>query len=251
MQPDYFEKYPTIRFSRDDSGILLMRLHSNDGPVLYASQHHHDWCHAFHDVGCDRDNRVVILTGTGDSFIERIGWDTPIDNALDWDRIYWEGKRFIRHLLEIEVPVIGAINGPATVHAELALLADITIAADTATFQDAPHVAHGAVPGDGVHVLWQELLGLNRGRYFLLTGQTLDARQALELGVVNEVVPQAQLLARAMEHATRLADLPTLTLRYSRVLLTQRIKRLFDEVLGYGLALEGLAALQPPRSNGA
>jgi len=249
MQPDYFDKYQTIHFSRDDNGVLLMRLHSCGGPVLYAAQHHSDWCNAFRDVGCDRDNRVVILTGTGDSFIDRIGWDTPIADALDWDRIYWEGKRFIRHLLEIEVPVIGAINGPATVHAELALLSDITLAADTATFQDAPHVQFGTVPGDGVHVLWQELLGLNRGRYFLLTGQSLDAQQALALGVVNEVVPHAQLLPRAMELATRLAALPPLTLRYSRVLLTHRIKRLFDEVLGYGLALEGLAALQPSANN--
>jgi enoyl-CoA hydratase/carnithine racemase len=250
MEPDYFGKYPTIDFSRDANGILVMRLHSNGGPVFYAAQHHSDWCRAFHEVGCDRDNRVVIITGTGDAFINQIGWNTPIDNALDWDRIYWEGKRFIRHLLDIEVPVIGAINGPATVHAELALLSDITIAADTATFQDAPHVQCGATPGDGVHVLWQELLGINRGRYFLLTGQTLSAEQALALGVVNEVVTPAQLMPRVMDIATGLAALPPLTLRYSRVLLTHRIKRLFDEMLGYGLALEGLAALQPSADKG-
>jgi len=61
--------------------------------------------------------------------------------------------------------------------------------------------------------------------------------------VVNEVLAPEQLLPRALQLAQQLAALPPLTLRYSRVLLTQRLKRLFDEGLGYGLALEGLAAL--------
>jgi enoyl-CoA hydratase/carnithine racemase len=250
MRPAYFDRYPTIDFSRDQAGVLVLRLHSDGGPVVYASQHHSDWCHAFHDVGCDRDNRVVIVIGTGSEFIAQAGWDSALDGPADWDKIYWEGKRFIRHLLDIEVPVIAAINGPATIHAEIALLSDITVAADTATFQDAPHILFGTVPGDGVHVLWQELLGINRGRYFLLTGQTLSAQEALSLGVVNEVVPQDQLIVRAHQLAAQLAALPTLTLRYSRVVLTHRIKRLFDEVLGYGLALEGLGALEAMKGTG-
>src|SRR3990167_1671408 len=127
MRPDYFDRYPTIHFERDDQGILVIRLHSGGGPVVYASQNHSDWCAAFHDVGCDRDNRVVILTGTGDAFIDRFGWDKAIDSPSDWDRIYWEGKHLLRNLLDIEVPVIGAVNGPATIHAELALLSDITL----------------------------------------------------------------------------------------------------------------------------
>jgi enoyl-CoA hydratase/carnithine racemase len=243
MRPAYFDRFPTIHFERDAQGILIMRLHSNGGPVVYAGQNHNDWCSAFYEVGNDRDNRVVILTGTGDAFINQFGWDQPLNGAEDWDRIYWEGKHLLRNLLDIEVPVIGAVNGPATIHAELALLSDITLAASTATFQDQPHIPYATVPGDGVHILWQELLGINRGRYFLLTGQTLSAQEALQLGVVNEVLAPDQLLPRALQLAQQLAALPPLTLRYSRVLLTQRLKRLFDEGLGYGLALEGLAAL--------
>lgn len=243
MRPAYFDRYPTIHFERDAQGILLLRLHSNGGPVVYAGQNHSDWCSAFYEVGADRANKVVIITGTGDEFINRFGWDKTTGSASDWDEIYWEGKRLLRNLLDIEVPVIGAVNGPATIHAELALLSDITLAADTAIFQDQPHIPFATVPGDGVHIIWQELLGVNRGRYFLLTGQMLSAREALDLGVVNEVLAPAQLLPRAYELARKLAALPPLTLRYSRVALTQRLKRLFDEALGYGLALEGLAAL--------
>lgn len=100
------------------------------------------------------------------------------------------------------------------------------------------------MPGDGVHIVWQELLGTNRGRYFLLTGQVLDARQALEWGVVNEVLPKARLMPRAMELARQLVALPPLTRRYARTALIQRLKRLMDENIGYGLALEGLAAVE-------
>jgi enoyl-CoA hydratase/carnithine racemase len=105
-----------------------------------------------------------------------------------------------------------------------------------------PHLNAGIVPGDGVHILWPLVLGSSRGRYFLLTQETLTAQQAHELGVVNEVLPSHKLLDRAWELAKQLAKQPTLNLRYTRVALTQRIKRLVSEGIGYGLALEGITA---------
>ena len=242
-RPEYFDQYETIAFDRTENGILTVRLHTKGGPVVYSSANHREWVHAFLDISADRDNRVVILTGTGDEFIAQFGWDKEMGTAQKWDEIYWEGKRLLRNLLDIEVPVIGAVNGPATIHSELALLSDITLASETALFQDQPHIPFSTVPGDGIHLIWMELLGPNRGRYFLLTGQKITAREALQLGVVNEVLPPAGLMPRALELAEKLAALPPLTARYSRVLLTQRLRRLLDEGLGYGLALEGLGAL--------
>jgi enoyl-CoA hydratase/carnithine racemase len=87
------------------------------------------------------------------------------------------------------------------------------------------------------------VLGPQRGRYFLLTGQELDAAQALDYGVVNEVLPADQVLARAREIATTIAAKPPLARRYSRVLLTRELKRLMHEQLGLGLAYEALGAL--------
>src|SRR5208282_1965159 len=106
-------------------------------------------------------------------------------------------KHLLMNLLDIEVPIVAAVNGPALVHAEIPVLSDIVIAAESAEFQDAPHFPNGIVPGDGVHVVWPLVLGTNRGRYFLLTGQKLSAREAQTLGVVSEVVSRDKLLARA------------------------------------------------------
>ncbi len=191
----------------------------------------------------------MILTGTGSSFIEEVdasnvGQRLPATQISPrvWDHIYWNAKQLLMNLLDIEAPMIAAVNGPVFIHAELAVLCDIVLAVDHAVFQDAPHFPNGLVPGDGVHVVWPLVLGMNRGRYFLLTGQKLSAQEALQVGVVSEVLPADRLLARAWELAEQLVRQPPLTLRYARVTLTQRLKQLLLENLGYGLALQGLAA---------
>lgn len=120
------------------------------------------------------------------------------------------------------------------------LLCDIVLAAEETTFQDSAHFANGLVPGDGMHIVYPLLMGLNRGRYFLLTGQSLTARQAQEMGLVNEVLPRTGVLPRAWALAEQLAQQPRLVLRYSGVLLTQQLKRQMHDLWGYGLALEGL-----------
>jgi enoyl-CoA hydratase/carnithine racemase len=86
---------------------------------------------------------------------------------------------------------------------------------------------------------------MNRARYFHLTGETIDARRALDLGMVNEVVPGADVLARAHAIARTLARKSDLQLRYSRVILTEPIKEQMRRLVGYGMALEGLAISDP------
>ena len=93
--------------------------------------------------------------------------------------------------------------------------------------------------------------GPNRGRYFLLTGQTLDARKALELGLVSELLPRPDLLPRAWALAEQIAGQPALLLRYTRVLFTQPLKRQLIDYLGYGLALEGMSVVDRTVTPGA
>jgi enoyl-CoA hydratase/carnithine racemase len=168
-----------------------------------------------------------------------------IADGASWDRIWWEGKRLLTNLIDIDVPVIGVVNGPATVHAEMAVMSDVVLAADTAVFADAPHFAYGTVPGDGVHVVWENLLGTNRGRYFLLTAQTIDAAEAHRLGVVNEIHPAGVVLDRAHEIARGFTTRPLSVLRYTRAALTMRLRRMLLDGLSHGLALEGCGTMRP------
>jgi enoyl-CoA hydratase/carnithine racemase len=247
---EYADKYADVAFERSDSGVLVARLHTDGGPFQWTERAHRELGYAFDDIGADPENRVVVIGGTGDVFLTAHPGKAPESN-LGWDKKYWEGKRLIINLLEIPVPVIGAVNGPATIHAELALLSDLVIASETATFQDNPHFPSGLVPGDGAHVLWPLLLGLNRGRQFMLQGDLLDAEEAKRLGVIAEVVPKGTELDRAKEIAEEFATRSTLTLRYTRQCMTMAVKRMAQDMVGYGLALEGLALIDLLQSRNA
>ncbi|MEV4418708.1 enoyl-CoA hydratase/isomerase family protein [Patulibacter sp. NPDC049589] len=238
---NYADRYSHVHLTRDD-GVLTVRLHTDDGPLHWGGVPHEElgWC--FADIAADPENEVVVITGTGESFCAHFyAGEATSRPAAEWDRVHAEGKRLLLNLLDIPVPTIAAVNGPATVHAEIAVLCDVVLASDDCVFQDAPHYPSGIVPGDGVHVVWPMLLGPNRGRSFLLTGESLGAREAQALGVVKEVLPRTELMPRALELARSIAARPPLTRRYAREVLTQPIKRRLLDELSHGLALEGLA----------
>jgi enoyl-CoA hydratase/carnithine racemase len=133
---------------------------------------HEQFVELFHTIGSDRENRVVILTGSGEAFMDSIspeGFD--FFSPQGYDKIYREGKKVLMNILDIEVPLIAAVNGPVRLHSEYILLADIVLASPSTVFQDKPHFEFGIVPGDGVNLLWQEMIGSVRGRYFILTRQ--------------------------------------------------------------------------------
>ena len=245
----YRAAFPHAQLTRSPEGVLEVVLHTNGGTLIFNGYAHEEFVELFHQIGQDVDNRVVILTGAGEAFIDSIepeGFDffTP----RGYDKIYREGKKVLANLLDIPVPVITALNGPVTVHSEYVLLSDIVIATPDTVFQDKPHFAFGIVPGDGIHSLWPEVIGSIRGRTFVLTQQIIGAEEAKTLGVVSEIVTRDRLLDRAREIAGPIAKLPPLTASYTRVALTQKLRRIVDESVGYGLALEGISAADVARS---
>lgn len=246
---DYAEAYRTIRFARSGDGVLTMTLHTRGGPALWGTSLtslHRELGQACADLSRDPDNRVVILTGTGDTFCAGMDPEERFHEpslAEMWPRIYQEGIDLLENLLAIPVPVIGAVNGPALIHAEIAVLSDIVLAADHAEFADLAHVPGGAVPGDGVHTVWPMLLGPNRGRYFLLTGERIGAEEARRLGVVAEVLAPEALLPRAAELGAQLARLPLPMLRNTRAVLTRNLRQRLRDELAYGLGAEAVAML--------
>jgi len=244
----YRESFPNARLTRSKLGVLEVALHTGGGTLIFDGHTHEQFVDLFDSIGSDPDNRVVIMTGSGSAFMETIspeGFDffTP----QGYDKIYREGRKVLMNILDIEAPLIAAVNGPVRLHSEFVLLADIILATPSTVFQDKPHFAFGIVPGDGVHLLWQETIGPIRGRYFILTGQELDAQTAKEWGAVNEIVADDKLLPRAREIAEGLAKLPSLTTKYTRIALTQKLRRIIDEGVTLGLALEGISAAEVAR----
>lgn len=248
---DYANKYSQIRLERRN-GILQMALHTDGaalrwGPVIQA-----ELVDAFTQIGADRENRIIIMTGTGDefsgpraepghSFYREVSHHISA-NLLD--TIHWNAHRLMTRMLDIEVPMIGVVNGPAMRHSELPLMCDIVIAADDASFEDTAHFKLASqTPGDGIGIVYTMLLGLNRARYFMLTGQIIGAGEAKELGLVSELMPREKLLPRAWELAEQMAQKNDLLLRYTRVTLVQPLKKWMEQEVMYHLALESLAKL--------
>jgi len=241
----YQGSYSNAKLIRSPEGVLEVTLHTNGEKLIFNGHTHEQFTDMFHQIGEDLGNRVVILTGSGDAFMDTInpeGFDffTP----TGYDKIFREGRKILMNILDIDVPMIAALNGPVLMHSEYVLLCDIVLATPTTVFQDVPHAAFGIAPNDGVHLLWPEVIGSIRGRYFILTQQKLGVAEAQLLGVVNEIVPKDKLLTRARELAAGIVKLPPLTTKYTRIGFTQRLRRIVDEGIGYGLALEGITAAQ-------
>jgi enoyl-CoA hydratase/carnithine racemase len=242
--PDYFDRYENFALTRSQSGVLTLRFHTNGGPATFTGTTHSDLPRLLEEIAFDRDNKVLVITGTGDRFMTDI--DGPslgdLTKPMAADVSYTEGRRIPQRLADLEMPIISAINGPATVHSEYVLIADIVIASETAEFSDLPHLTFGINPGDGLHIVWEEALGINRARYYVLTQGTFTAEEAKQWGAVAEVLPQDQVLARSQELAESLAAKPQLLTRYAAITLRQRISRRMAEGTALGMALESLTA---------
>ena len=199
-------------------------------------------------VGADPENEVLILTGSGEEFM--MGSDPDGFALEEADMSYWayeyaykDGRINVSSLVnDLEIPTIGLLNGPGF-HSEIVLMCDITIAADDATIFDL-HYDIGSVPADGIHNAFQELLGVKRAAYALLTGEAITAQQALEWGMVNEVVPRDQLVKRAHVIADHIMSQP----RTTRRLTTQIVRRPWKQRIvndldgGFGIQMFGHVA---------
>jgi enoyl-CoA hydratase/carnithine racemase len=138
--------------------------------------------------------------------------------------------------------VIAAVEGRLDVHSEYALLANVIVAGEGATFNDLPHFAGGIVPGDGIFTAWSYRAGAGRAESFLLHPKPLTARTAYDWGVVTEVVRDGEALSRAIELAYSYLKVPEITRRNTRVHFTQPLKERIVREVGYGLSLEGASA---------
>src|SRR5213596_4032335 len=244
LQDDYLAAYRSLKLTRDADGVVVVEFHSKGGPFRFTAQDHTELVDAFYRISQDRANRIVILTGTGGEFILGIDFSS-FGNVADpgvWSQVHDEGVQILENLANIRVPVIAAIEGHANVHSEYALLADVIVAGEGATFNDLPHFAGGIVPGDGIFTTWSYRAGAGRAEAFLLNPQALTAQTAHEWGVIAEVVPNGKALPRARELAKLYLKAPEVTRRDTRIHFIQPLKERIVREVGYGLSLEGASS---------
>src|SRR4029077_18072329 len=131
-------------------------------------------------------------------------WFPQLQDMARMEALRRDAKQLIWDLLDVEIPIVAAVNGNAMGLAEpVSLLCDVIFMADPATIGD-PHVKVGIVAGDGGVAIWPLAVGPARAKEYLLTGDALTAAEAERIGLVNHVVPAAELDATAMAFATRL-----------------------------------------------
>jgi enoyl-CoA hydratase/carnithine racemase len=244
LQTDYLTAYNNVRLTRNAEGVLVVQFHNNGGPLTFTGQAHTEVVDAFYRVSQDRANKIVILTGAGGDFMIGVDWSSfpKVDDPDVWSQVHDEGVQVLENIANIRVPVIAAIEGRAHIHSEYALLANVVIAAEDATFQDVGHFAAGVVPGDGIFTAWSYRAGAGRAEAFLLNPQPLTAAVAHQWGVVAEVVPHGKALSRAQELARQYLKAPEVTRRDTRVHFIRPLKERIVREVGYGLSLEGASA---------
>jgi enoyl-CoA hydratase/carnithine racemase len=233
------------KLERRDDGVLLAQAHTNDGPIQLSVQNHRSLGQLLKVIGADPDNEVLILTGSGADFMmasDPKGFELEDEDMEHWayEYAYKDGRINVSALVnDLEIPTIGIFNGPGF-HSEIVLMCDITICSEDATIFDL-HYDIGSVPADGIHNAFQELLGVKRAAYALLTGEAIDAKRALEYGMVNEVMPPDRLIPRAYEIADHIMSQPRVTRRLTTQIVRRPWKkRIVDDLDGgFGIQMFG------------
>jgi enoyl-CoA hydratase/carnithine racemase len=197
----------------------------------------------------DLNVRAIVLTGAGPAFSsggnikhmrDEVG--TFAGNSARIRENYRRGiQRIPRAFHELDVPCIAAVNGPAHgAGCDLALMCDIRIAAHSALFAES-FAKIGIIPGDGGAWLLPRAIGLSRAAEMIFTGTPIDARCALDWGLVSRVVPDAELLPAAKELAARIASNPPNVLRMSKRLIREGQRTDLPSLLELSAAFQGIA----------
>lgn len=195
------------------------------------------------DLSIDRSVRAVVLTGAGKAFCS--GGDIPefIRNYEDAEYRRLINLRGARRLMdamaEFPKPLVAAVNGPAIgLGCNLALMSDMVVMSESTYLADT-HVSVGLVCGDGGAVFWPILMGLLRCKEYLLTGERIPAKLALEFGLANRVVPKEKVLDEALAVAQRLAEQPAQAIQETKRALNLHLQAMIGRVAPFALSAEG------------
>jgi enoyl-CoA hydratase len=232
------EQYETIQIEKDN-GVAILRLNRPERLNAVNGAMHSELMSLFLDVQADSDVRAAVLTGAGRAFCAGGDFGGGADmRTKSGMTILQEARRIVDNLLDCEKPIVAAVNGPAAgLGATVALLCDVVVAARNARIGD-PHVKMGITAGDGGAVIWPLLIGVNRAKYMLMSGDLISADEAFQMGLVNKVVDEGMALEAGLAIARKLAAGAPYAVQASKTAVNKFIKSVSNLVLPYSLTTE-------------
>jgi enoyl-CoA hydratase len=238
-----YADYEHLLFERRPTGVLLITLNRPEVMNATNARLHWELTQVWLTVDADPEVRVALVTGAGRAFsaggdLAMVEETAGSPEAIS--RTMREASDLVYNMINLDKPVVSAINGTAVgAGLVVALLADVSIAAETARLTDG-HTRLGVAAGDHAAIIWPLLCGMARARYYLLTSDFLDGKEAERIGLVSRCVPAEALMETAWDVATRLARGSQHSLRWTKRALNNWLRQagpIFDQ----SLALEMLS----------
>lgn len=241
-----------LRFDRRDHGVLLVTIDRPEVMNATDFQLHRALSRLWPAIDEDEETRVAVVTGAGPAF--SAGGDLAMlsEMTASRDMVLTQLKdaaAIVRSLVEMEKPLISAINGVAVgAGLAVALLSDISVMAESARLTDG-HVRLGVAAGDHAAIIWPLLCGMAKAKYYLLTADFIDGREAERIGLVSRCVPDGQALDTALEIADRLGRSSQSALRWTKRALNHWL-RMAGPAFEHSLALEMLGFMGEDAAEG-
>jgi enoyl-CoA hydratase/carnithine racemase len=224
-----------------DGPVRIIRM--NRPEQLNATNHglHQGLAELFPQIDADEDARAVVLTGNGRAFSAGGDFQYLDELAQDADRrreTLVHGKLIVTGMVHCRVPIVAAVNGPAVgLGCSLVALSDIVFMAESAHLAD-PHVMMGLVAADGGPVTWPLLTSLQLAKEYALTGDRIPAERAAQMGLVNHVVADDEVLDQALACAQRIAKLPPGAVRDTKRVMNLHLERAVLSTIDFALGAE-------------
>jgi enoyl-CoA hydratase len=241
-----YADYQHLLFEHRPNGVLLITL--NRPEVLNATNDRLHWelTQIWLTIAADPETRVAVVTGKGRAFSAGGDMEMVEANATDPRRLartVQEATDLVYNMINLDKPVVSAINGVAVgAGLVVGLLADISIIAENVRFTDG-HTKLGVVAGDHAAIIWPLLCGMAKAKYYLLTSDFIDGKEAERIGLVSMCLPQEQVLPKALEVADRLALGAQQAIRWTKRSLNNWL-RMAGPIFDNSMALEMLTFME-------